>query len=274
MTRSRFTPSVLLFSLACLASLLHAQSVPAGRTLWKGTSGNYNIEWSTGNLRVVRSDTGATVFDAAARAKSEWNDILRRANRGPLEADFTYRLLSVAGPYLSMEEGEYCECGGAHPTAIKRFRAIDLSRSSTAPAAASLTAVFPERDVLAALLADTVVRKALESEKKPASLAALVDTLQDEIVKQGDCEYTFPKDLLESFAFYDSVGDKALVRLSLPYAAEICRGQMIQLGLTLQSPESAKAWLADAKSGHGGLLMVDSKKISPSATTSVHFARK
>lgn len=275
MSRLRLSPSVLLCCSAALACQLQAQGAGPGRTIWKGKSGKYAIEWSATNLKVTRAAGPRSVFDAAADAKTAWSGFVRNSNGAPMEAEFTYRLLSAVGPYLSLEEGVYCDCGGAHPTAVKRIRAIELDRSSLGPPSpASLTSIFPERAVFAALMADPAVAKALRDDPKPESLAGLLQTLQDETVKVKDCEYEFPGDLLSSFAFHDSQDGSVSVRLGLPSAVEVCRGEMIQLGLTLPTPQARRAWFLEAKERRSGLLMVDAPRNGRSAVTSFQFSQK
>ena len=265
----------LFCCLAAFACQLHAQGKGPSRTIWKGQSGNYGIDWSSTGLTVTREANPLSVFDAAAEAKAAWSGFVRNANGAPMEAEFTYRLLSAVGPYLSLEEGVYCDCGGAHPTSVKRFRAIDLERSSQrSPSPASLTSIFPERNVLAALLGDPMVAGALGALPKPESLAALLQTLEEETVKVKDCEYEFPDDLLSSFAFGDAEDGNVSVQLGLPSAAQVCRGEMIQLGLTLPTPQAIQAWLRDAKERRRGLLLVDSPRDGRSAVTLFHFSQK
>jgi hypothetical protein len=266
LTRARLFASIALLCLATIACRLPAQNGPAGQSFWKGQSGNYNIEWSPSDLRATNAGTGAATFDAAAEARKVWSGIASNAGGAELEAEFTYRLLSVVGPYLSFEETVYCDCGGAHPTAVKHFRTIDLA--SSAPA--QLTTFFPDRDILAALLADPLVTRALDG-AKPNSLPALLNALADGTVDAKDCDYRFPDDLFSSFAFYDVQNGNASVRISLPNAAESCRGQMIQLGLSLAIPEAGRAWLADAKEQHAGLLMIDALHNGHGQITSIRF---
>jgi hypothetical protein len=229
---------------------------------WKGKSGNYAIECSKVGLKVTRADTGKPVFDAGADAKAAWTVMVRNAKGAPMEAQFTYRVLSAIGPYLSLEEVDYCDCGGAHPTAVKRFRAIDLGHAAHS-SPASLPAIFSERTVFTALLADPAVAKALPP-PKPESLKQLLATLRDLTLKVKDCEYGFNDDLLSSFAFYDASDGHVSVRLGLPSAEEVCRGQMTQLGLSLSVPEALGAAILEAKQQRGGLLMLNST--APTAT--------
>lgn len=264
-----------LFCLLFINALnVHAQGNGATRQIWKGKSGGFAIEWTAANLKAVRADNGLVIYDAAAEARKSWARYARDAKGAPLEAAFTYRLLSAVGPYLSVEEGIYCECGGAHPTAIKRFRAIDLQHfSHGSPSQADLAAVIPMPDVFAALISDPAVSKVLGS-PAPKDLPALLDALQDDTVRVKDCDYRFPDDLLSNFAFYDSRDGNASVRLSLPPAAEVCRGQMTQLGLSVPVSGSLRASLAAAKEGREGLLMVDAARLANAIVTTLKFSRK
>jgi len=238
--------------------------------IWKGKSGNYAIECSAAKLKATQADNGRVAFDAAAEADAAWAGFVRNSNGAPMEAEFTYRLLSAVGPYLSVEEGVYCDCGGAHPTAAKRFRAVDLERGSQA----TLTALFPEHAVFGAFLADPIVAKTLAGGAKPESMTALLGTLQDETAKVKDCEYGFSEDLLSSFAFYDTRDGNVSVRVSLPSAEEVCRGEMIQLGLTLPVPEALRAWFSQAKAQREGLLMVDAARAGHPSAASFKFSQK
>src|SRR5690606_29681025 len=83
-----------------------------------------------------------------------------------------FRLMSVVGPWLSLEDALYAFCEGwAHPAVETRFTAIDLTKSGPvgyAPSAglppidvdvadpgkvATLTDLFPESVILQALVA-------------------------------------------------------------------------------------------------------------------------
>lgn len=252
---------------------LSAQTSPAGQVFWKGTSASYAIEWSRSSLRATRSDTKQTVFDARTDAQAAWAGIVQRAKGAPVKAEFTYRLLSAAGPYLSIEEEEYCDCGGVHPTAVKKFRAIQLDHSKAdSPHPAALDELFSSETISKALAADTLVRKTLGSEAAPESLNSLIDQLADQNVKVGECEYSFTPNLMSNFALYAVKADTVLVRLGLPSATESCRGRLTQIGLTLPSSKATQA-LFSAKQNQGVLLMEQAARLQRSGATSIEFSQ-
>lgn len=255
--------------LSCLLFPAGSAAQPAHRAPGPGkiTTGPYTAEWSDADLKVVRTAGGHTVFDAAAYAKSAWSGYVEKANGATIQAQFTFRLLSIAGPYLSFEEGIYCDCGGAHPTASKRFKTLDLENEN---AAVRLSDIFPDHAIVVALEADPAVARSLGDAPKPNSLEQLSKKLEDLTVKEKDCEFAFPRDLLSSFALYDVDGGNALVRLGLPAAAQVCRGEMIQLGLSLSIPEQRLAAFHRAKSD--GMLMKVSRRRA--SLTSIKFPDK
>lgn len=268
MSRLLFAGILTLYSLAALS--LHAQR-PAGSTVyWKGSSGAYNVDWSATNLKVTPKESGAPVFDASAKAKAAWNEMVRISNGTPMEADFTFRLLSIVGPYLSVEESTYCDCGGAHPTASVRFRAYDLSHGTPA----ELTSLFPESALLSALSSDPIVSKALHGKPKPASLPALLQTLRDENAEVKECQYEFPEELLSSFALYDLKDGNASVRLGLPAAVQTCRGNLIQLGLSLPVPAARRTLFSAAKEKTAGLLLINTAHGENAPATSFHYKQR
>ncbi len=267
----------LLFALEILVGTvpIPAQTAASGRVFWKESSGPYNIEWSAADLKATRSDTGAAIFDAAAETKKQWKSMKNDDPNASLDFERRYRLLSLVGPYLSFEQYDGCDCGGAHPEEYTRFRTVDLSRGG---ADAKLNEIFPDSQLLRALLDDRIVKGALgkislaTAKAEPKSVAQLLQALDPKQVKLQDCSYHFNKDtFLSSFAFYDFKGANASVRISLSHAVEICRGQMIQLGLNLSASESLRTALVGAKQNHSGLLMIDAPHGSDTEVTSFSF---
>lgn len=273
MSRRHPVPWICCFLMLLLS--LHSPSRGSDPSIWKGTSGNYAVEWSGSTLRATRTDTNQIAFDARSDAEAAWSKIVQRSKGGPLQAEFTYRLLSVAGPYLTVEEGEYCDCGGAHPSESTKFRAIELDRSKAGSVeAASLTELFPSQDILKALLSDALVHKALGSDAAPGSLNELLKQLGDDTVKVGECEYWFPPELMNSFAVYDVQEENVLVRLALPAAAETCRGRLTQIGMTLASSKATRPFFLAAKRQQRGLLMAEADRTTRSKVTSFSFSVK
>jgi hypothetical protein len=66
---------------------------------------------------------------ARAIATREWNYLRENARSRALKFDKTDALLSSVGPFLSVQEGSFCDCGGKHPAAGLHFRAYDLRES-------------------------------------------------------------------------------------------------------------------------------------------------
>src|SRR5262249_49952437 len=148
--------------------------------------------------------------------------------------------------------------------------AIDLGKTKdNSPSTLSLTDIFPEPQVFTALKADGLVRTALAAKgvPVPSSLPDLLKALEFEAVQVGECSYTFGDDLLGSFAFYSVKDHNVAVRISLSHSAEVCRGQITQIGLQLPVPESLKIQLNQARQRRAGFLMEDAERISHGATT-------
>ncbi len=107
----------------------------------------------------------------------------------------------------------------------------------------------------------------------PSSLPDLLKALEFKSVQVGECGYFFDDDLLNNFAFYSVQDDKVAVRISLSHAAEVCRGQITQIGLLLTIPESLKAQLHQAQNRKAGFLMKDAAKLTHDAITTYKFSR-
>src|SRR5262249_53900655 len=151
----------------------------------------------------------------------------------------------------------------------------DLDKSSVQSwAPLKLTSIFPGEAVLQALRSDSIVQKALGADSHAKTLESVIDELQDATTKVKDCEFTFPPEMLENFALFDVKGDSALVRISLPPEAEVCRGQIAQLGLTLGPPLRGKEWFSSAGQRRDGFLMADESRLPKPAQTTFSFPRK
>jgi hypothetical protein len=67
----------------------------------------------------------------------------------------------------------------------------------------------------------------------------------------------FSEHLVRSFAFHHVSGDRVAIRVGIPYATEVCRGTLHQIGLLLPIPEALRQDLERARTGEAGFLMAD-----------------
>jgi hypothetical protein len=226
-------------------------AVPA--SIWVGESGGVRIEWTTQGIAARRPD--GTAIDLFDRSQGE----------SGCEGDQTLRLLSVVGSIVSYEESEGTTCeGAAHPSAITLYAAVDAAHPGKK---VRLTDLFPDADVLRALVADSVVKRHLPK-TLPKTTDALVEALAD---SEQECEYAFGKDLLTRFAFHHVEGDRVAVRIGLSHGCEVARGKLTQLGLLLPIPPTWKGPLDRASSRAEGFLMRDQEAVSGGRETTIHF---
>jgi hypothetical protein len=245
----------------------------AAQTFWQGNSAGYRITWTAKNLQAQHLPE-PVVFDAGRYGQKSWADIVEDMDAGNYYAEFGFRLLSVVGPVLSISERDFCSCGGAHPMIGKQFVAVDLTKSKPADLARTpLTQYFPSVSIYNALIKDSVVKAVLPKGTVPGSLEALLQAVKGNHYTKGECAYEFGDSFLEQFAFYDYKDGRAIVRLSLSHASEICRGNMIQVGIELPVPEGPmKAALESARLRQQGILMKDiNAMVDNDAATVVKF---
>lgn len=152
-----------------------------------------------------------------------------------------YDILSQVGPILSVNVSLYWE-GGAHPGHLARISTVNLDKDKTP---FLLTDIFPEDQILSALLNDKVVKKALRN-KKPRNLAELIQ------VADGGCEISFYS-LKEAFAFHHIKGNNVAIRIGLPHGCEAMRGNYTEIGIYLPIPVHLKS-LLDQASRRGALM--------------------
>jgi hypothetical protein len=188
------------------------------------------------------------------------------------DASVNLRLLSIVGPLLSYQREDYVGCvPSAHPSLNASYAAMDVSRPKQP---VGLTDLFPERDVLKALLADPLIRDALTHLKKSASPKTVGELLQ-RIGKEGyvseDGRYYLQNDCLRHFAFHHVEGDKVAVRIGLSHGAEVWRGHLTQIGLLLPIPPRLKRPLERAAAGIEGFLMNASDKRYRDRKTDIEF---
>lgn len=269
-------PTAILLCCSCVAQNKPTSPAKAADG-WLKPSGEFSIRRSAKDISVSpRKSPNSPILSFQAMAQADWEKIQRDASGQTMEAERTYRLLSAVGPYLSVEEQYDCDCGGAHPSSSKRFRAYDLSKStSDRPTLAKLTDIFPEDAIFSALLRDPLVSGVLkDTSPEPTSLSELLATLQSKQVQVKECPYYFGSDLMTDFAFYSVDADEVSVRISLSHAAEVCRGQMTQIGIRLPVPGAFKVQFDSARAAKSGFLMRKQEKLAMMSQVSFRFATK
>lgn len=255
---ARRAPRVLLAT-ALLAVGLGLAPTPEARaaragaaqaTLYHGTSAGQAITLDRNDLRFARAGAATPAFSF----RRDWLRELGAPSGEHEQHDVSWRLLSIVGPLVSVElHTEGYVTGAAHPYAYAAITAYDARRGGKP---AVLTDYFAERDILAALLGDAIVRKALAAQApaaKPRTLAALLAALEG--YQSDDCVYGFSSDLMSRFAFHHVAGDRVAVRFGLSHGCEVARGQLTILAVYLPIPAALRADLAAARAGRAGFLV-------------------
>lgn len=164
------------------------------------------------------------------------------------ETKYSAEVLSWVGPIVSISEsgGGYCE-GAAHPFQYTNWEAWQIVGKEKQKV--SITNIFPEKLVLAALVEDTVVQKYRQSKTEPSTLAELEADLD------GQCTVSF-RQLGSTFAFHHIKKDQVAVRLGLTHGCEVERGNFTELGIYLPIDSMLDSALKEAlkKAKTKGLL--------------------
>jgi len=283
--RKTIAASLIFWSVILFTSSTLSQTKPqsAARVIWSGSSGGYAVQWTTSDINAQSASNPANVrYSAEAQAQEEITRIKKDNEEEPRACtyDQDYTLMSVVGSVISIQDHYYLGCEReAHPSGESRFVAVDLSKPSKVPTRRSedmdyampenvilLTEIFREEDILRALLADSLIKKALAESENPetpktlAQLLAAFDTGVSVATDDRNC-YSVSEDLLTRFAFHHIEGDKVAVRIGLS-GNGLCREFLTQIGILLPIPERLKASLANASAGKEGFLMKDQKRIS------------
>jgi hypothetical protein len=266
-----------------------------GQTIWKGRSGGIEIEWTTEDLFAKSDQQVERIFNSLAKRGydqfladiSTVDKTKGRSNNCEYRRDF--ELLSVVGTLISFADNEYVDCGGAHPTTEVRFTTIDLARPDEVfygegenamdidfrkpGKAVKLIDYFPESDVLNALLADRVIKRALANARissPPRTLASLSEIFAKNDYVLNETEVSLRPDFLTRFAFHHIEGDMVAVRLNLPSIAFAYRSQ--QIGLLLPIPSELRQPLALTAIGQEGFFMKEAPPSIRNKVTRFSFA--
>jgi len=231
--------------------------------VWRYQYGSTSVVWSHQDLQVLPAK-------AATPSLSLRDQFVAKFQGDPdfREVESRYQVVSAVGPLLSLEKFFYADGGGSHPTLLTTFEALDVRRPRQP---ALLTDYFPDRDVLAAMLNDRLVKEALAT-LPPAPPPRTSKQLLSRLAKaETGCEYAFQDDFLSAFVFHHLVGDKVAVRLGLTYGGEPCRGQLTQLGLLLPIPAALKQDFRAAQARRAGFLARQATEVHHGATTKLRY---
>jgi hypothetical protein len=258
--------------LLVLAVILLPAAAPAQARVWRSRSAGYEVTWSASDISARRLRDGAGVFSARAIADREWAAMQADHDEEvPVrEWEQRYRVLSLVGGVLSLEEATYCDCGGAHPISWTRFVAYDLARSTLAhPQLAVITRLVDEASLVRALAADALLRQAMDSAGvRGFTRVSEVAALRSQTVQppSGECTFAVGEDFPSNFALHHLDGGRVAVRFSLSHSVEVCRGMMIQLGVLATPLPGIREALTAAAARRAGVLMKDGRSVGPGRT--------
>ncbi len=281
-----FCGVIALFSNWCLGQ-------SAETVIWSGESGGFSVRWTDQDISVhPAKDPSKIIFSTKVIAEKDtkaWFEAQKQFDDEEMnteeDCEFgpNYRLFSVVGSILTFEYSESAVCSfAAHPDLQFRLISFDLGKNgeiifSTAEIDQAfrkkevfLTDIFPEKEILEALLQDKIIKKELQERKAstPSSLLELQTKLSEDfhnLIDTENCGYDFPKDFLSRFVFYDIEGNTVVVRVSLPSNAGYCSFYQLMLPIRMNIPEQLKPALSDAALKKNGFLMKDATKFGKAA---------
>ncbi len=248
-----------------------------GKPLWEGKSGNFVISWTAKDLQArFAQKPGSVVFSANSLATLGFKHF-RAVDLAEVESlDYERGItpVSVVGSLLSLrEECYYSVRPSAHPGFGARFTTLDLARPGLVPdlltedprfqpkklgKAVKLTDLFPEPEILKALLAHPLIQEHTGppgAPDSPQSLRALSRLLEDKLLYWGEIPFFFPQNFLTRFAFNRAGKGRVEVLLDLEPAGGAIRYLYAQLNLLLPIPSRLKQPLEQAATGQAGFLM-------------------
>ena len=266
--RGHQRPGVIVWArvLVCLAGFVGAlgwsEDAAAQQVIWRGRSAGYDVTWSDRDIAARRASDGALVLSARSITDAEWREMQSdHDDEVPVrEYERKYRLLSVVGSILSLEEATYCDCGGAHPISWTRFVSYDVARGTVArPHPVAATEVVPEGALLRALTADRLIRQAMDAAQVRSfpTLRALAEALKTQAIEPAgqDCTFAVGEEFPTEFAFHHVENGRVAVRFSLGHYVEVCRGMMIQVGVLVPPLPRWNEAFRTADASRAGYLM-------------------
>lgn len=224
-----------------LATLAAPLTAEAARTVWRADSAGVRYELTADSLIAQPPQGPAVAVTGHYRREADKRvkETLEFAHGVGVE--YALQPLAVAGPYLSLAVDEYIAPYPAlGPNISRRFATFRVGPGLTR---VKLTALFAERDVVKALLADGVVKRHLKRGPAPKTVAALTERLAD---PGGPYTFSGAPSWVDSFAFHHVRGHQVAVRIALPGGNAVHRTQRTELGIYLPMPAALRATLTAA----------------------------
>jgi hypothetical protein len=225
-------------------------------------------------------------------ARSEYNKLLAAGHTEHCIRTHSFRLLAVIGNIISFEHessmfGEGCNAsvysewqfasidlgkkgGVSYPDISENDWPAPVMRSSTRML--SLTELFDEKELLAALLANAKVAAVITENggQTPASLKEFVKFFTDRNY-MFDHVFSLERDFLLRFVFRGIENDKVKVRISLSPASHALQALQDYIEISLPLPARLRKALLAADSRKQGFLMKDAKTIAGSGCSEFEF---
>lgn len=279
----------------------HPQHGAGESIIWDGESGGWFIRWTTSDLYVQSAGQMKKIWkplvesDFADFTSEQEKDSIP-SGRQPVSYEYQriFRVLSVVGSIVSFEDSLVIFFGHGSPGINTRFTSIDLAGNGqilysrlegTSPRdvnldnpgkIAKLTDYFAEEDVLRALLADRIIKKALAALDKlsaPQTLTGLPELFKGNGYELGNTGFELRPDFLTRFVFHHIEGDKIAVRMGLPPHYGVNKAQHLQIGILLDIPPTLKNPAFLAATNKEGFMMQSQRKIAGKQDTEFIFKR-
>ena len=275
---------VLLFSSSVNGEDLQSE------TIWSGKSGGFAIEWTTADLSAKSAaDPARQAFSLRELLAQYWataelankHDLETLAEEAkqtgetpvgptPCRLEYEYRVLSIVGALLSVEErfSSSCKNDDGQPGKTTQYIAIDLNKPAPEPAMgsailpqASLSRFWPKKTVLGAPLVSFQSESPKYDKKHPPQTIAAASRERFESHE-------------EAFAFERLVNGQVTVRIGLPPPMGVCQRCLDEFGVSLSVPEALRGALSLAQSAQEGFLMSQSAAIAGGKATRLVFSTK
>jgi len=275
------------FVLTVLGSLIRA-AADSAVTLWSGQTGSYTLKWTSAEL-VAQSVQGQVLFSSKVIAEQGFGQY-RKQMEGEGVGVCTYtrefQPVSFVADLLTLRDELETSCqSAAHPSFASRLTTIRLSESEKlsykpneeddfkidpkdAPGLVSLTNLFADTDILAALNKDPVLRANLGSPAE--SLNDLPESIGDSgmQVPGNPCKFRLAADYLYRFVLHHLVREQIGVRLQLTPVGGACSSQTAELGILLPVPTGFRNPLLKAADKTEGFLGISEPQRAKFATVS------